>query len=415
MKHAAHLGSSPHRLPIPARLSRAELQIVLETMADGLIVADGEANILHMNPEALSMYGFASVDQARRSLDQWPELETYRLDGSVLPVEERALARVTRGESFRHYEYEVRHNETGAAWIGSFCATPVLDESGAVVLTVLTLRDVTEHRHAEEALRRSVDRYRALAEESERLYRQQLEIAENLQTALLSVPSEIGSVRLAHLYRSATEAARVGGDFYDAFEVKDGKIAILVGDVAGHGVEAARTATLVKDVVHAFTHQSLRSHKVVSRANAVLMERPLPGFVTLFLAILDTETGLLGYANAGHPPPMLRRASGGIERLGDGSAPLGVRAEVTWKPGEARLEAGDMLLLYTDGIVEARRGKEFFGDERLEKLLKRKRLSVDRLPGLILDQVLAFSEGKLTDDIAVLAVALTRPPERAHA
>jgi PAS domain S-box-containing protein len=415
LKHAAHLRSSSHRLPIPARLSRAELQIVLETMADGLIVADGEANILYMNPEALSIHGFASVDQARRNLNQWPEFESCRLDGSVLPVEETALARVTRGESFRDYEYEVRNNETGAAWIGSFNATPVLDESGAVVLTVLSLRDVTEHRQAEEALRRSVDRYRALAEESERLYRQQLEIAESLQTALLSIPSEIGAVRLAHLYRSATEAARVGGDFYDAFEVKDGKIAILVGDVAGHGIEAARTATLVKDVVHAFTHQSLRSHKVMSRANAVLMERLLPGFVTLFLAILDTETGLLGYANAGHPPPMLRRASGGIERLGDGSVPLGVRAEVTWKPGEARLEAGDILLLYTDGIVEARRGKEFFGDERLEKLLKRKRLSVERLPGLILDQVLAFSEGKLTDDIAVLAVELTRPPERADA
>lgn len=266
--------------------------------------------------------------------------------------------------------------------------------------------DISEQRRALAALRESEERHRLLAEENERLYRQQLDIAESLQLALLNIPSEMGPVRLGHLYRSATEAARVGGDFYDAFEVKDGKIAMMVGDVAGHGIEAARTATLVKDVVHAFIHQSLRPHQVLRRTNALLLEKNLPGFVTVFLAILDTGTGVLRYASAGHPETLLRRASGEIQVLGIGSAPLGVYSDAVWKAGEVELEAGDLLLLYTDGVIEARRDGELFGQQRLERLLRRKRVSVERLPHLVLDQLLAFSQGTLNDDVAILALLL---------
>jgi sigma-B regulation protein RsbU (phosphoserine phosphatase) len=122
-------------------------------------------------------------------------------------------------------------------------------------------------------------------------------------------------MRMGHPYRSATETAHVGGDFYDAFEVKGGNTAVLIGDVAGHGVQAARTATFVKDVIHAFAHQSVRPQEVLQRTNALLIEKEFPGFVTLFLAIIDTTTGRLRYASAGHPESVLRRASRDIQRL----------------------------------------------------------------------------------------------------
>jgi PAS domain S-box-containing protein len=274
-----------------------------------------------------------------------------------------------------------------------------------------TWRDVTDHHRAAEAIRESEERYRALAEENERLYRQQLDIAQSLQLALLNIPSGMGPVRLGHLYRSATQAAQVGGDFYDAFEVKGDKVAMLVGDVAGHGIEAARTATLVKDVVHAFIHQSLRPHQVLRRTNDLLLEKDLPGFVSLFLAVLDTQTGLLRYASAGHPETLLRRSSGEIQVLGTGAPPLGIFPDAKWKTNEIDLEQGDLLLLYTDGVVETRRDTEFFGQKRLERLLKRKRVTVERLPHLILDQLLAFSHGTLTDDVAVLALQLQAKAE----
>jgi phosphoserine phosphatase RsbU/P len=269
-----------------------------------------------------------------------------------------------------------------------------------------------ERARAESALRDSEERYRQLAAENDRLYRQQLDIAENLQLALLNIPSEIGPVRLGHLYRSATEAAHVGGDFYDVFEVKDRQIAVLIGDVSGHGIQAARTATLVKDVVHAFIHESLRPHQVLKRTNALLVEKELPGFVTAFVAVLDESTGVLRFASAGHPETLLRRASGEIQLLGSGSSPLGVYPDAVWKTGEVQVELGDLLLLYTDGVIEARRNGELFGRKRLEKLLERKRVTVQRLPRLVLDQVLAFSEGALSDDLAVLALSLAQKVPR---
>ena len=183
-------------------------------------------------------------------------------------------------------------------------------------------------------------------------------------------------------------------------------MALLVGDVSGHGVQAARTATLVKDVVHAFTHQSIRPHEVLKRTNELLLEKDLAGFVTLFLGILDIETGTLRYASAGHPETLLRRTAGEIEPLGDGSTPIGVYPNITWRPGIVQMEPGDRLLLYTDGVTDGRRNGEFFGRKRLESILKRKRLSVERLPHMVLDQVLAFSGGRLSDDVAVLAVSL---------
>jgi serine phosphatase RsbU (regulator of sigma subunit) len=274
-----------------------------------------------------------------------------------------------------------------------------LNQELAVANEALVLSNVALHEGEE--------RYRQLAKENERLYRQQLAIAEGLQLALLDIPSQIGHVKLGHIYRSATEAAHVGGDFYDVFEVKGGGIAVLIGDVAGHGIQAARTATLVKDVVHAFAHQSLRTHEVLRRTNGLLIEKELPGFVTLFLGIIDPETGHLRYSCAGHPESLLRRASGEVERLGSGTSPLGVYPDAVWKPHAIDLEAGDILVLNTDGVIEARRNGQFFGEKRLDSVVKRRPASPERLPKAILDQVLAFSEGSLHDDVAILAVMLT--------
>jgi PAS domain S-box-containing protein len=308
-----------------------------------------------------------------------------------------------------HDEYRFVRSDGNLIWIESDMS---LDMVGDEPIIRGSVRDITERMQTHEALRESEERYRLLSEQNERLYRQQLDIAESLQLALLNIPSEIGPVRIGHLYRSATEAAQVGGDFYDAFEVRGGKVAILIGDVAGHGIEAARTATLVKDVVHAFVHESLRPHQVLRRTNALLVEKSLSGFVTAFLAVLDPAMGVLRFASAGHPETLLRRASGEIQVLGSGSSPLGVYPDATWKTGEVRLELGDLLLFYTDGVIEARRNGELFGQKRLEKLLNRKRVTVERLPHLVLDQVLAFSEGTLSDDVAVLALSLTQEAAR---
>jgi PAS domain S-box-containing protein len=294
---------------------------------------------------------------------------------------------------------------TAASVVAALAADRV--RARAAVRETLLSQAVRDRDTLVETLRANEERQRLLADENSRLYHLQLDIAETLQSSLLNIPSVKGPLRLSHLYRSATEAARVGGDFYDVFQLKDENMAVLIGDVSGHGIQAARTATLVRDVVQAFAHQSLDPHTVLARVNSLLVDKALPGFVTAFFGLLDPRTGEFRYASAGHPSPYLRRSSGEIQTLGDGSLPVGVIPDITWDTDEAALQVGDTLLLYTDGVVEARRDREPFGEERLERLVRRKNVSVAHLPRLILDQVLAFTGGNLIDDVALLAVQLT--------
>ncbi len=241
---------------------------------------------------------------------------------------------------------------------------PFTDSDGSDLIMEVGI-DVTDRKRAEDELRehqktlesRVAERTEELAQanallraeveertkaerEKDRLYEAQRRIAEHLQQAMLDIPAHVERLSIGHLYRSATEAARVGGDFYDVFEARKGRIALLIGDVAGHGIEAARSATLVKDVVHAFIHQTLQPQKVLRSTNRLLIEKSPAGFVTLFLGILDTNTGKLRYCSAGHPEALLRRTSGEVQTLGSGSLPLGIFPEATWTASDGPARDG---------------------------------------------------------------------------
>ena len=147
------------------------------------------------------------------------------------------------------------------------------------------------------------------------MYLSQLHIASALQQSLLDVPEQTQEIDFGHLYRSATLEASVGGDFYDVFKVDDRRVALLMGDVSGHGVEAARIATLVKDVVYAYSQRSSVPGDVVASTNELLVRKHIPGFVTMFLAVLDLDTGLLTYCSAGHPNALVVDSDGHLRLL----------------------------------------------------------------------------------------------------
>jgi len=248
-------------------------------------------------------------------------------------------------------------------------------------------------------------------EEAARLLEKQRDLFLRLQEALLDIPKEFPGVRFGHLYRSATEEAKIGGDFYDVFEAKNGKVGLLIGDVSGHGINAARIASLTKDTIRAFSHQFRRPHLVLRETNRLLIQRNLTGFVTVFLGFLDPESGILVHSSAGHPPPILA-ADGSATTIESIGSPLGVFPTSRYRDNDTRLDPGSIVVLYTDGITEARRDNLFFGDRGLlEAVLAMSDHSAEELPSLLLERALEFSRGMLADDVALLAVEYEGPTQ----
>jgi phosphoserine phosphatase RsbU/P len=248
----------------------------------------------------------------------------------------------------------------------------------------------------------------SLAIASTREYDAEHRIAETLQEALLTISGPNAGVRLGKLYRSATSAARVGGDFYDVFEMEGDRLGVMVGDVSGKGLEAAVFTTLVKHTVRAFAVTEDSVAEVMTMANRVLSHAArLPEFASLVLMRVDKRTGETAYCCAGHPPGLIRRTCGRVDVLECKSPVVGVSDSLEFVAHQCRLERGDIVILYTDGITEARSPSgEFFGDERLIQALAESEADAYGLPQVLLGVVNEFAAGTLADDIAIIAFSL---------
>ncbi len=253
---------------------------------------------------------------------------------------------------------------------------------------------------------------------SERLHRQGerqfRHIAEVLQEAMLSIPERLPGVEFGHLYRSATHATRVGGDFYDLFELDDGRVAVVSGDVSGKGLEAATLTARIKHTMRAYALEGHSPASVLERTNRVITRSTdTTSWASIFLGYLDVPTGSLMYCSAGHPPPIVRRAGGSTRgprtfQLNPNSPIAGAFDETEFSQDVEVLEPGDVLLLYTDGVTEARRGREIFGEERLMTALDEcPDRGTEDIPSRIFSTVLAYCSGRLSDDIALVALAIT--------
>ena len=198
----------------------------------------------------------------------------------------------------------------------------------------------------------------------------------------------------------------VGGDCLDVVKLSDRCHGLLVGDIAGKGIPASLLASLLQGLFVTIGALDLPPEEAVSRVNRYLCERsPEDWYATLFYAILDSS-GRLDYVNAGHVPALIRRCSGKVESLESTNFPVGLFSDAKYTRGTTQVEAGNFLLIYTDGIPEAknRRG-EFFGEAGLRRLLEEfPGQTVDDLAEAVRAGMRAFTEGApQSDDIAVLA------------
>lgn len=227
------------------------------------------------------------------------------------------------------------------------------------------------------------------------IMKRDLEIAREIQSWLMpSAPPDIPGVDIAFATRPANTVA---GDYYDAFLRPNQHLLIVVADVAGKSVPAALLTATLQASLRALAALPGSLPELVDRVNRYACEQSLQGrrFTTAFLAELDPATGSLTYVNAGHNWPVLRRASGEIERLEIGGLPLGISAARPYQSGTTTLARSDFLLIFTDGIVEAENAAALeYGEQRMlpliqgvqnataNEVLKRLMTSVDTFVGL---------------------------------
>jgi predicted ester cyclase len=239
---------------------------------------------------------------------------------------------------------------------------------------------------------------------------QELQVARRIQHA--SLPEDLPALegwQISPFYQPARE---VGGDFYDLFELQDGRLGIVVGDATGHGVPAALVMASARSMLRAVAQASDTPGDVLSRVNDPLAtDIPSNMFVTCFYAILDPESGSLSYANAGHDLPYLRRHSGECEELRARGMPLGIMPGMSYEQKEVVLEGGEAALFYSDGLVEAHDPEgEMFGFPRLQALVA-EHGEENSLEERLLEELYSFvGEGwEQEDDITLLTLRRSAP------
>ena len=238
------------------------------------------------------------------------------------------------------------------------------------------------------------------------LYEEQQRIATTLQENFLHELPTVAGLELGMVTKTAFEPELVGGDFSDVFVVDDGHVVVLIGDVAGKGVRAAGLTETVRSTVRALAAVDPSPAFILGKANELLMRYdPDEGHVTAFCAMLEPHTGHLNYASAGHPAPVHLGAFTCRTLDVTFGPPLGT-FQHPYTSAHAILSIDDYLVLYTDGVTEARRGAELLGEQRLIEVVTglRGRSAQDVAEG-VRDAALAFA-GRLRDDLQVVALRL---------
>jgi serine phosphatase RsbU (regulator of sigma subunit) len=249
----------------------------------------------------------------------------------------------------------------------------------------------------------------ALAIDNARLYQQQKQFADTMQRSLLprSRPV-IEGLEVGEVYEPSARVD-VGGDVYDFLELDDGRLAVVLGDVTGHGVDATADMAMAKFVFRSLAREHPEPADFLASANEVICSEIGPGkFISMSYVVVDGRSGRIVGAGAGHPAPRIVLADGSTRPLEAHGLVLGIDGGQEYAESAAELPLGASLVLYTDGVVEARRNGELYGDDRLDALLvERRELPARSLAVAVAEDAREFAGGDLSDDLAVVVIRKT--------
>ena len=247
----------------------------------------------------------------------------------------------------------------------------------------------------------------SLALENSRLLAEQRGAATTLQQHLIHPLPEVAGLELAAVSQPASEPALVGGDFHDVIALKDDLVLVLIGDVTGKGIPAAGMTETVRSAFRTLALISTAPEFILRHINRMMLEEPhVDQLVTALLLRIDLGRGLVTFSSAGHPAPVLVGPAGATLLEPTYGPPLGSFVSA-FETRRAPLEVGETLVLYTDGLTEARRAGELLGEERLLRLLEEAGTTEPQALVDHLSRAVTEDAGALQDDVQILAVRRT--------
>lgn len=274
--------------------------------------------------------------------------------------------------------------------------------------TKITINDSDEFTSLSSSINTTVDALKGYIDEANKRIDDELEYARSIQTSALS--HTFPKSDMFEIYANSKSAKEVGGDFYDFLRIsKDGFI-FSIADVSGKSIPGALFMMRAKSTLRSYSERNLPMNDVFTNANNRLCEGNEAGmFVTAWQGKINLESGEIDFANAGHNPPIIKRKNGQTEYLKcKAGLVLAGMEDIIYKAQNAKLEPGDVIYLYTDGVVEAHNlKKELYGEERLLKLITNTGddISMKELCKKVYDDVKAFADGaEQFDDITMLAL-----------
>lgn len=251
----------------------------------------------------------------------------------------------------------------------------------------------------------------ATAAALEQAYREQKRIAEMLQRSLLikESPNAFSGVKVATFYEAAWEESSVGGDFYDTYQLPDGRIALVVGDATGKGLEAATRTAEVKFALRAFLHEHGDVGVAMGRLNNFICDvvrgNQAESIVAVTIGLVDLDAAEVRFASAGCEPPLILGADKTPRSVETSGVLIGAFPDAAYLTKNAAFNPGDTIILATDGITEARRGRQFLGYEGMVDLASSHLggdRSVEQEGAALLAAARDFASGKFQDDVCML-------------
>lgn len=368
------------------RLTPLARGLIVEKMSDAVFVLDAFGRVIDANPAAVALTRMTRPQMVGRPVTgilagSSAEHDTSLSDPTHAPPTGSHLVLPSGSSDSR--TYAAQHDE-------------LHDTSGRMAGQLLVLRDVTDRIRAEDELAH------LLVERSR--------VATALQQSL--VPRELPDVpgaEVAGRYEPAGDGHEIGGDFFDVFPLEGGGWGIVLGDVSGKGAEAAAVTALIRYTLRAFSGLGRAPSSTLKELNgALLSDTDLERHCTIVYAVLrprdpgDDRLDLV-VSLAGHHPPLVTRADGRVEPVGELGTALGLLEEVECFDTEVLLGPGDSICLFTDGLVEARQGLDLFGEGRVSEILQRMHDEpLGELATELVDAPRRFHGPQLADDLAVL-------------